>query len=692
MARIHLHLGHHADQARRGVLPAGGPARGAGVNALVGYAGSLTAATGAVALALSGTLAATGSARARRWARTSAVAMVFGAGVAMLAMVVALLTDDFSVRYVAEHHSRATPFPFDVATAWAALEGSILLWVLVLAGFTAAVARTVGDDDRLGYAALAVLGVVAVFFTVLVASVANPFGAVAPVPTDGPGPNPLLQNHLLMAIHPPLLYLGYVGLTVPFAFAIAALATGDARTDWLDRTRRWTLIAWTSLTAGIAVGGLWSYEVLGWGGFWAWDPVENASFLPWLTATAFLHSAIAQARRGVLRAWNVTLVIATFALTILGTFLTRSGVVASVHSFTQSDVGPALLGFLVVVLVGSLGLFAARAHVVTRAPRIDRLVSREGAFLVNNLLLTVFAFVVLLGTTYPIVLEALTTEQTSVGRPFFDRFATPIGMALLAAVAAGPLLPYRAARPGLLWQRLELPVLAGLAAGAAVVVAGVVVPSVILAVVLGTVVVGAILADALRATEDLSAPRPRAFLRLVHRNRGWWGGQLSHLGLAVTAVAIAVTAGLGQETTTTLELGGSTSFPPYVLRYDGMVEREEERRIVRAAQVTVLRDGREIETLEPSLNLYRNSSQPVATPSVRTTLSEDLYLALRRLDPDRVSLEVYRYPFMWLLWFGCAVVVAGGAWSLSRGPRRPGRRISAITPSERPDEEVLVDA
>ena len=660
----------------------------------LGYAGILAAALASAALSVGGAMGAAGSRRMAGLARVAARVLLAGAALAMLALVGALLADDFSVRYVAEHHSRATPFPFDVATAWAALEGSIVLWVLVLAGFTAAVARTVRHDDRLGLAALAVLGAVALFFTVLVAVMANPFHPVASVPSDGPGPNPLLQNHILMAVHPPLLYIGYVGLSVPFAFGMGALALGHAGPGWLQRTRRWTLFAWTFLTAGIAVGALWSYEVLGWGGYWAWDPVENASFLPWLAATAFLHSAIVQSRRGVLKAWNVALLIATFALTILGTFLTRSGVVASVHSFTQSAVGPALLGFLLVVLVASLGLFAARAHLIVGARRIDRLLSREGAFLVNNLLLSVFTFVVLVGTTYPIVLEAVTGAQVSVGRPFFDRFAIPLALLLLAAVAVGPLLPYRAATPALVWDRLRWPLTAGLTAGAALVLTGVTVASVVLVAVLATTVAGAIVVDALRSTDDLPGRRLAAWWRLARRNRGWWGGQLAHLGLALTALAIAVTGALGTETSATLGVGETTSLGGYVLRYDGVVERDEAHRTVQAAQVAVLDDGVEVATLEPRLNRYRNSRQPIASPAVRTTLTEDLYVALRRLTPDELGLEAYRYPFMWLLWAGLAVIVAGGGWALTgrrAPPRPPGTATHPTAPSHVDAGEVLVD-
>ncbi|MFQ5948307.1 MAG: heme lyase CcmF/NrfE family subunit, partial [Acidimicrobiia bacterium] len=420
--------------------------------AAAGYAGILVALGSAVGLVVQGTRAHRHPDRfGTKALRLPVYGILAGAVIAMGALEVALLTDDFSIEYVANNHSVNTPLIFTIASAWAALEGSIVLWGLVLAGFTVWVFRSVPSHDRLGVGALAIMGLVAIFFFGLMATAANPFAGVEVAPVDGAGPNPLLQNHILMAIHPPMLYLGFVGLTVPFAFAISALIAGEGGSAWLARTRRWTLVAWIFLTAGIVLGALWSYAVLGWGGYWAWDPVENTSFLPWLTATAFVHSSVVQRRRGMLQAWNVALVISTFALTILGTFLTRSGVVASVHSFTQSAIGPAFLAFLAVILVGSFGLFAARAHLVASSPRLESLASREGAFLLNNLLLTLFAFTVLLGTLYPILVEAFSGDQVSVGAPFFDRVAIPISFVLLLAMGLGPVIPSRAARASGVW-------------------------------------------------------------------------------------------------------------------------------------------------------------------------------------------------------------------------------------------------
>ena len=335
-------------------------------------------------------------------ARIYAGIVLAGSVLAIVAMERALITRDFTVAYVADNGSSATPALFNVATLWASLEGSILLWALVLAGYIAAVTWKFRDritDPMVGWALLVMFAVAVFFFGLMAGPVgpADPFVAFdPPLGYDGPGPNPLLQEHILMAVHPPMLYLGYVGFTVPFAFAIAALVTGRLGEGWLVETRRWTLIAWGFLTAGIVLGAWWAYEVLGWGGYWGWDPVENASFLPWLTATAYLHSVMVQERNGLLRVWNLALICATFSLTILGTFLTRSGVIESVHAFTESRIGPALLSFFAVIVLLTVGLIGWRGDLLRSKGRIDSPVSREGSLLLNNLFFAGFAFMVLL--------------------------------------------------------------------------------------------------------------------------------------------------------------------------------------------------------------------------------------------------------------------------------------------------------
>ncbi|MCB2412544.1 heme lyase CcmF/NrfE family subunit [Demequina sp. TTPB684] len=599
--------------------------------------------------------------------------MVFGSVVAFGALQVALLTDDFSVSYVAENSARATPLLFKISTAWSALSGSIVLWTLVLAGFTAAVLRQVRDmQDRLGIGALVVMGLVATFFFGLVATVANPFEILANPPTDGPGPNPILQNHFMVLIHPPMLYLGLVGFTVPFAFAMSALMLRQGGVDWLRRTRRSNLVAWTFLTGGLVYGAWWSYEVLGWGGFWAWDPVENAALIPWLLATAFIHSSALQVRRGMLQAWNFVLVLATFSTTILATLLTRSSVIASVHSFTQSGVGPALLGFLVIVLGVGFTLFAMRGEQLLSNRRPESILSREGAFLTNNVILSVFAFVVLLGTIYPVFVEAFSGGQVSVGRPFFDRMAVPLSFALLLAMGIGPFMPYRRAGGAVMWQRLRVPLLLAAAVSAALVLAGLREVSVVLVAFLVTAMVSGTVRELLT---NAPQPRPQSIWRLVRRQHGYWGGQLAHIGLALVALAIATSGTLAERASVSLTIGESTPFDGYTLTYEGIEQVPGGDRSATIAGIVFEADGEVVFRAEPALTQFNNQVQAVATPSIWSTPTRDIYVALSSLEDGQVTINLYRYPFMWLLWTGGLTVMVGGVWALAGGARRRGAAV-----------------
>lgn len=665
--------------------------------AFLGSAGVVAALVGAVLLVVRGTRIARGGTADLV---VPSKLVLSGAVIAMAAMEIALLTDDFSLAYVANHHATTTPFPFDVATAWAALEGSIILWGLVLAVFTWVVARKFrASPDRLGGAALAVMGGVAIFFFGLMLTVANPFEvcvdalatgcagsspwpfAAADVPANGPGPNPLLQNHFLMAVHPPVLYTGYVGLTVPFAYAIGALALGVPGPEWLRRSHRSTLVAWSFLTLGILLGGWWAYEVLSWGGYWAWDPVENASLMPWLVATAFIHSGLVQQRRGMLQAWNFVLVISAFALTILGTFLTRSGTINSVHSFTQSAIGPALLGFLVLVLVGSFTLFAMRSHLVATSPRIETFVSREGTFLVNNLLLAVYALVVLIGTTYPLLLEAFTGTQVGVGEPFFNRLAVPLSFLLLLTMGFGPVTPWRGAAPGLLWRRLRGPAAIALAVGIATALTVTRLGWVILAVTLGTFVASAIVGLLIELARNRSEKSGLPFLAevrtVVGNDQPFWAGQLSHIGVVLVAIGIAFAANLPLHAVVELTPGESVDFAGFTLTYDSPFRRDEPNRVVQGARVDVSQGDRRLTTLEPRANFYGNEVSAIVTPAVMTRPGGDLYLTLRSLDSETIELGLDTSPMIWLVWLGGLTAAAGGFWSLMA---RRAERASAREP------------
>ena len=574
----------------------------------------------------------------------------------------ALITRDFTVAFVAEHGSHRTPALFNVATLWSALEGSILLWVLILVGYLVAVTwRFRGHlGDPLVAWALLVMFVVCAFFFLLLAGPAHPFGRFEPpAGYDGPGPNPLLQNHVLMAFHPPVLYLGYVGFTVPFAFAVAALATGRMGEGWLVLTRRWTLVAWGALTVGIMLGAWWSYEVLGWGGYWAWDPVENASFLPWLTGTAFLHSVMVQERRGMLRVWNLSLLSATFALTILGTFITRSGVLASVHSFTESGIGPMLLGFFALVVATTVGLIAWRGDDIRVGGSIDSPVSRTGAFLANNLLFGSFAFVVLLGTVFPLLVEAANGSQISVGNPYFERMTMPIGFALLFLMAVAPALPWGRADAELLSRRLVWPAVAG---------GG----SMVLAVAVGsrgwapTLAVGLGGFAAAGAFRQLApAVRARGLRGLVGRSSG---GMVVHVGVAIVAVAFACSSSFLRQAEFRFEsVGDRASIAGHTLVFEGLESvAHPEKTEVRAV---VLVDG---QRYTPAISVFPFGGQTIGTPSTRSSWRDDVQLALLAVPdgPGPTIVRVTVQPLVYWLWVGGGVMAVGTLLAAVPGGRR----------------------
>ncbi len=617
-----------------------------------------------------------------RMALPYSVIVLIGAVASVVAMQTALAQRDYSVLYVAEHGSSTTPLLFNIATMWSALEGSILLWGLILAGYLTVVAtkfRARLEDPLVGWA-LITMFVICVFFFGMMLTAANPFQVnVAPPGYDGPGPNPLLQNHVLMAFHPPMLYLGYVGFSVPFAFAIAALVTGRVGEGWLVETRRWTLFAWGFLTAGIMLGAWWSYEVLGWGGYWGWDPVENASLLPWLTGTAYLHSVMVQERRGMLRVWNLSLLCATFALTILGTFLTRSGVVESVHAFSSGTVGPMLLGFFALIVAVSVGLIGWRGDRLRSAGRIDSPLSREGAFLANNVVFAAFAFVVLLGTVFPLVIEATRGDTLSVGPPYFDRMTTPIGLTILLLMAVAPVLPWRKASGELLRERLWWPAWTGVA-------------SLVVAVAIGATGVATLLAFGLGGFAAGSALRQIA---LATRRQGWRGfvgrangGMIVHLGVIVVGVALAASMSYVSQAEFDLEEGQTARIAGHEVEYLGSRTVDLDNRVELIADVRI--DGGPVH--EPRLNRYRQSGQTVVTPSVRTGFTRDVMLSIVRApgeDDPTLGLRVTVQPLVVWLWVGGFIIALGTVLALFPGRRRnPLDPVSAPAPIELSDEQV----
>ncbi len=591
---------------------------------------------------------------------------------AFIVMEVALFQRDYSVKYVSEVGSSTTPPLFNFAALWSSLEGSLLLWALVLAGYLVAVVvkfRDRADDPLLGWALTVMLAVSAFFFALLVGP-ANPFIAVdVPVGFEGPGPNPLLQNHVLMAVHPPILYLGYVGFTVPYAFAMAALITGRVGEGWLAETRRWSVAAWGFLTLGIILGAWWSYEVLDWGGYWAWDPVENASLLPWITGTAYIHSVMVQERRGLLRVWNLSLVCATFSLTILGTFLTRSGAVESVHAFSAGAVGPLLLVFFGVVSALAIGLIGWRGDHLRSAGGIDAPLSREGSFLANNVAFGALAFVVLLGTVFPLIVEAWDGTRLTIGSPYFNSMARPIAMVVLFLMAAAPVLPWRKASSEVLSQRLFWPALVG-------------VVSMALALVLGGRGFYPVLTFGLGGFAAGSAARQ---VILAAKRQGWRGfvgrtngGMIVHLGVVLLAVGAAASESYRSDRTVRLEVGETVSVEDHTFTYVEPGADMNDRRIRVFAAVEI--DGESVH--HPARTNFRSSGQILGTPSVRTSFTEDIYLVLGSPpDPedDSIRLRVIIRPMVSWIWAGGILMAIGTVLALFPGRRRRGTEaVSAL--------------
>jgi cytochrome c-type biogenesis protein CcmF len=648
------------------------------VNLVLGRAGVMLGLAAAVCAVVTLAYALVRRRRDLTWLAAPYAGLVLLGGVlAVVAMERALVTRDFTVQYVADNGSSRTPPLYNVATLWAALEGSIILWGVILAGFTVAVVvkfRRRLADPLVGWALLTMFAVCVFFFFLLVGP-ANPFVRFDPPPGfDGPGPNPLLQNHPLMAFHPPMLYLGYVGFTVPFAFAIAALVTGRVGEGWLLATRRWTLIAWGFLTVGIILGSWWSYEVLGWGGYWAWDPVENASLLPWLTGTAFLHSVMVQERRGMLRVWNLSLLCATFALTILGTFITRSGVLDSVHAFTESAIGPSILTFFALICAVTIGLIAWRGDRLRAPGRIDSPLSREGAFLANNVVFAAFAFVVLLGTVFPLLIEAVNDERISVGVPYFNRMTMPIGLTLLFLMAVAPVLPWRKASGELLRHRLLWPAWFGTA-------------WVVLGVAVGARGFVTLLAYGLGGFAAGSAIRQ---LVLATHRQGWRGlvgrangGMVVHLGVIMIAVALAASQSYVRQGEFTLSPGQSARFAGHELTFVGTEVERLENKTVTKALIEIDGTG----PWAPALNQFDFGNQIIGTPSVRTTLTDDVALTLLALpqgDSDAVTIRATIQPLIVWLWIGGGVMAVGTLMAVFPGRRRdPTEPVSAPVPEGR---------
>jgi cytochrome c-type biogenesis protein CcmF len=571
----------------------------------------------------------------------------------------AFLRSDFSYALVAEGSSTDTPTFYKVTAVWATQDGSLLLWSTLLALFSSAVLFLTRRSLReIAPYATAVLGVVAAFFLLLMVGWESPFDTLAVPPAEGAGLNPLLR-HPAMMIHPPMLYTGYVGFSIPFAFAIGALIARRTGADWIRATRRFALVAWTFLSAGIMLGALWSYTELGWGGYWGWDPVENASLMPWLVGTAFLHSIMVQEKRGMLKVWNMSLICGTFALALLGTFLVRSGILESIHAFGASTIGVQFLVFIGMVVALSAGLILLRLPDLRSRARLDSLLSREAFFLLNNLVLVALALVILWGTFFPLISEALTGTEASVGPPWFNRLTTPLAIVLVLLAGIGPVLTWRRVTPRSLVRVLRAPILVTAVALAALLAftdAGTSVPSLLMfcfvAFVLSVV--------AQEFWRGASARRvvtgeswPRALARLTGRNRRRYGGYLVHAGIAVLFLGVAGSSAFLDQRDVRLSPGDTIEVGDYRVTYRQATAKLGGDDAGTGAPVSLgavldVRKGGERFTLRPSRNYYSSGDPSLGAISrffegeatsevdVRWGLRRDLWLAVR---PDLASLE-----------------------------------------------------
>jgi cytochrome c-type biogenesis protein CcmF len=612
--------------------------------------------------------------------------------VASVALWKGLISHDFNIEYVAAYTSRNLPSSYIFSALWAGQKGSLLFWALVLSLFASlAQLLTSRRHAHLMPYVAGVTSAVVVFFISVMLFGSNPFERLAFTPADGRGLNPQLQN-VGMVIHPPMLYLGYISITIPFAFAVAALLSGRLDTGWIQAIRKWTLISWLFLAIGITLGMWWAYVELGWGGYWAWDPVENASLLPWLTMTAFLHSVMIQEKRGMLKRWNLGLIIGTFLLSIFGTFITRSGVIASVHSFTQSNVGYFFLAFLVVAAILSFTLLYLRWPMLRADVQLESVLSREAAFLFNNLLLVGIAFSVLWGTLFPILSELVRGSKITVGPPFFNRVNVPLGLLLLGLTGIGPLIAWRKASPANLKRQFAGPVLAGGLTLGGLLAAGIRDFYALIALGLAGFVAGTIAQEfhrGVRARRRMHGESaPLALARLVGRNRRRYGGYLVHLGVLVYFVAFSGMA-FRREIEATLKPGESVELASpfghsYRLTHIGISQYEALNRIVSAATVEISKDGKRVGLMTSEKRQHVDSfKRPTFEPStevgIRSGLQEDLYIVFAGAVGGTEQ-AVYRFtinPLVWWVWFGGFVLAFGGIvtmWPgggpLVTGPRR----------------------
>ncbi|HWQ01186.1 MAG TPA: heme lyase CcmF/NrfE family subunit [Gaiellaceae bacterium] len=632
----------------------------------------------------------TRSRRLSRSAQNALVAAFVCTLVASAVLFIALARSDFSFTYVAQHTSRELPTPYKLASFWGGQEGSLLFWLLVLTGYsTAAVLLDRKAGRELVVWVVPVLGVVAAFFTMLVVFVASPFHTQL-APLNGAGLNSSLQSFYFQ-IHPPLLYLGYVGLTVPFAFAMGALLSGRTDERWIVATRRWTLAAWMFLGIGQLLGAKWAYEEVGWGGYYAWDPVENAALMPWLAATAFLHSVMVQEKKGMLKVWNMLLVLLAFSLSLFGTFLTRSGVLNSIHSFTEGSIGPWFLGFICFVVAASLALLFYRLPLLRSKTKLESLVSREATFLYNNLLLVALCLTILWGVTFPILSEAVKGEPVTVGRPYYDFFLRSFGLPLLLLMGIGPLIAWRRASLSSLKRVFLWPTGFALAVGIGLIFAGAgsstpgLIAYTFSAFVAATIVVE--FARGTAARRSLSdEPVPQALVSLIGRNRRRYGGYVVHAAIVMLAIGIAGSSAYDTSRTARLAPGESLKVRDYTLTYRGLTSSRSSNAIETRATIDVTRGGRQIAVMHPGKNDYPIEQQISNEVSIRSDwlTGEDLFLITEQVNGNgTIDFKAIINPLVNMIWLAGLVFLLGSVitlWPDAREERRLAIRYGRLVP------------
>ena len=611
-----------------------------------------------------------GSGRLGETARRAGIASFAVVFLAAVVLVVAAFQNDFSIAYIFHHSNRDLPAPYKFATLWSGQEGSLLFWALLLSAYGLVLRLRYKTDVRLFAYASVIIAAVQVFFLLLLNFAANPFGVMqGTLPTDGTGLNPLLQ-YPEMVIHPPMLYLGYVGFTVPFAFALAALIMRYPGEKWIQITRRWTMVTWGFLTCGVFLGAHWAYSVLGWGGYWGWDPVENASLMPWLTGTAFLHSVMMQEKRGMLKTWNMWLIFSTFMLSIFGTFLTRSGVVSSVHAFAQSSIGDWFVAFLAIIFATCLFFYVKnRSHLRTEH-KLESLVSRESSFLFNNLLLLVACFTVLWGTLFPVLSEWVQGTKVTVGPPFFNRVNIPVALLLLLLTAVGPLLAWRRTSVESLKRNFLWPAIGALVTGVVLVALGIrpwkdvsyfySLMTIMLSVLVALTVISEFVRGGRVIGRHTGQNLFASMVQLAHRNTRRYGGYIVHFGVIVIMIGFAGSV-FNQDKEQEMGFGDKMTIGPYTLVCQSYTQDDNPNYGSEWAVMNVFKGGKQIATLNPERRFYKASQQTSTMVANRSTPQEDLYVVYEGQNPEtgKPIIKVHLNPLVMWIWIGVWIMIVG---------------------------------